>query len=90
MADIKRIVARIGELAQRQKNVELSDIQWVVKHLGENGFVVSETSNDHQTMFCVSGRRFGVCHHNRGSKQIKACYVRDFLDVMEDLGIHEE
>ena len=90
MADIKKIAARIGELAQRPKNVELSEIQWIVKHLGENGFSVSETSNNHQTMFSVNGRRFGVCHHNRGSKQIKACYVREFLEKMEDLGIHEE
>jgi hypothetical protein len=54
-------------------------------------FVDSCTSFDnHQTLLSVNGQRFGVCHHNRGSKQIKACYVKEFLDKMEDLGIHEE
>ena len=89
MADIKKIVARIGELAQRQNNVELSDIQWIVNQLGENGYAVSERKNDHNTMFSVKGRRFGVCHHNRGSKQIKARYVREFLDAMSDLGLYD-
>jgi hypothetical protein len=89
MADIKKIVARISELAQRQNNVELSDIQWIVNQLGENGYVISERKNDHNTMFSVKGRRFGVCHHNRGSKQIKARYVREFLDAMSDLGLYD-
>ena len=89
MADIKKIRAKITELAQRQRNVALSEIQWVVNQLGANGFVVSERSNDHNTMFRVSGRRFGVCHHARG-RQIKACYVKEFLDAMMDVGVYED
>jgi hypothetical protein len=90
MADIKRIRARISELAQRQKNVELSEIRWVVNQLGANGYAVSERSNDHNTIFKVNGRRFGVCHHNPGGKQIKACYVKEFLDAMVDVGLYED
>jgi hypothetical protein len=90
MADIKQIRARIRELAQRQKNVELSEIQWVVRQLGSNGFTVSERSNDHNTMFKVNGRRFGVCHHNPGGKQIKACYVKEFLESMGEIGLYED
>ena len=89
MADIKKIVARIAELARSQSNVQLSDIQWIVNQLGENGYPVSERKNDHNTMFSVKGRRFGVCHHNRGSKQIKASYVREFLDAMSDLELYD-
>jgi hypothetical protein len=89
MADIKHVRARIAELAKQRNNVEVSDIRWVVDHLGANGYVVSAKSNDHATMFRVGGVRFGVCHHNRGSKQIKACYVDEFLEKMEDLGLYE-
>lgn len=90
MADIKQVRARIEELAQRPKNVELSEIQWVVNQLRLNGYAVSERSNDHNTIFKVGGRRFGVCHHNPGSKQIKACYVKEFLDAMEEVGLYED
>lgn len=89
MADIGHIKERIAEIGQRRKNVELSEIQWVVDHLGRNGYSVSQRSNVHATLFRIEGRQFSVCHHNRGSKQVKACYVDDFLDVMEDLGLYE-
>jgi hypothetical protein len=90
MADIKHIRARIADLAQRRKNVELSEIDWVVEHLGNNGYEVSSRSNDHATMFRVNGHKFGICHHHRGSKQIKSSYVEEFLDVMQALGLYED
>lgn len=89
MADIRHIRARILDIAQRRKNVELQDIQWVVNHLGKNGYRVSSKSNQHQYLFRVNARRFGVCHHNPGSKQIKPCYVDEFLDAMADLDLYE-
>jgi len=89
MADLRHIRAKIAEIAQKEKNVELSEIQWVVNHLGENGYEVSTKKNGHQHLFRVNGKRFGVCHHNPGNKQIKACYVREFLDKMADLGLYE-
>jgi hypothetical protein len=89
MANLKQVREKIAEIAQREKNVELDEIQWVVKHLGENGYEVSVKSNDHQHLFRVNRIRFGVCHHNPGSKQIKPCYVREFLDTMADLGLYE-
>lgn len=89
MADLKRIKDRIAELAGRPKNVELSEIEWVVNHLGNNGYNVSIRKNVHSTMFRVNKRQFGVCHHNPGNKQIKACYVSEFLDAMADVGVYE-
>jgi hypothetical protein len=89
MADISHIKERIAEIGQRRKNVELSDIQWVVEHLGMNGYSVGHRSNQHATLFRIGERQFSVCHHHRGSKQIKVCYVDDFLDVMEDLDLYE-
>ena len=88
MADLKRIKDRIAELAGRPKNVELSEIEWVVNHLGNNGYNVSIRKNDHSTIW-VNKRQFGVCHHNPGNKQIKACYVSEFLDAMADVGVYE-
>ena len=89
MADISHIKEKIAEIAQRRKNVELSDIAWVVNQLEKNGYPVSQRSNDHATLFRIEKRQFSVCHHNRGSKQVKVCYVDAFLDVMEDLGLYE-
>jgi hypothetical protein len=31
-----------------------------------------------------------VCTHNPGSKQVKGCYVDDFLNAMMELGLYEE
>ena len=90
MADISHIQKRIAEIAQRRKNVELSEIQWVVEHLGMNGYLVSSKSNSHTTVFRVGKRPFTVCHHHRGSKQIKVCYVNEFLEAMEELELYED
>lgn len=89
MADIAHIREKVADIGQRRKNVELSEIEWVVIHLGKNGYEVSCRSNEHQHLFRVNGKRFGVCHHNLGNRQIKACYVDGFLDVMADLGLYE-
>ena len=89
MADIEKVIARIKELAERHKNVELSEIEWIVNQLGVNGYAISERKNEHNTMFSVNGKRFNICHHNRGSKQVKPCYVREFLDRMCDLELYK-
>ena len=89
MADISHIKKRISEIAERRKNVELSDIQWVVENLGMNGYSVSQRSNDHATLFRIGKRQFSVCSHHRGGKQIKVCYVVEFLDIMEEFGLYE-
>ncbi len=89
MADIQRIRAVIAEIAKRRHNVQLAEIQWVVRvvtQLKQNGYEVSSRTNAHQHLFRVNGRRFGVCHHNPGSKPIKACCANEFLDRMADLG----
>ena len=90
MADINKIKGRIQDMARRPKHVELSEVEWVVKQLGANDYRTSARRNSHQVLFNVNGRRFGVCSHNPGGNQIKACYVKDFLDAMEDLGLYEE
>jgi hypothetical protein len=90
MANLKQIKERIQELAGRRKNVTLSEIAWVVDQLGENGFSVGSRANGHQTLFRVNDRRFGVCGHNPGGKQIKRCYVDEFIKAMIDVGLYDE
>jgi hypothetical protein len=89
MADIGRIRERIAEIAHRKKNVELSEIEWVVNNLGRNGYSVSQRGNEHWIIFRVGERPFTICPHHKGSKQIKVCYVEEFLDAMEDLDLYE-
>jgi hypothetical protein len=90
MAELKKIKARIQELAGRPRNVRLSEIEWVVKNLGLNGFQTRAASNVHQTVFTVNGKKFGVCTHLGGSSQLRPEYVRQFLNAMIDLGLYDE
>ncbi|MEO7146100.1 MAG: hypothetical protein ABI165_21610 [Bryobacteraceae bacterium] len=90
MADLGKIGERISEIAGRRHNVTLDEIEWVVNQLARNGYTVSSKKNDHQKLFSVDQRRFGVCSHKQGSKQIKRCYVDEFLDAMIDLGLYED
>lgn len=91
MADINKIKNRIRDIALRPHNVDLSEVEWVVKQLGAvDDYKTSARKNVHQVLFRVNGERFGVCSHNPGSSKIKACYVRAFLDAMEKVGLYEE
>lgn len=90
MAEIEKIQERIRELAGRRKNVKLTEIAWVVSQLKQNGFDAGARNNGHQTLFSIGSVRFGVCSHNPGSSQVKACYVDGFLDAMIEIGLYEE
>jgi len=91
MDNLQRVRERIREIAGRRHNVKFSEIEWVFSQLKSNGFPNARSRNNgHQTIFSVAGQRFGVCTHNPGSKQIKACYVDAFLQVMIELELYEE
>ena len=90
MAYLEQIKERIREIAGRRKNVVLSEIEWVVNQLGRIGYQVSSRTNGHQKLFRVGTRRFGVCCHNPGEKQIKPCYVDEFIDAMIDVELYDE
>lgn len=90
MADLKAVKARIAEIAGRPKNVDLSDVEWVITHLGNNGYDVAVKRNVHQVRFTVNKCQFGICCHNRGNRQIKAHYVDEFLDAMTEIGVYED
>jgi hypothetical protein len=90
MADLKRIRARIKEIAEgNRKNVSLEDIRWVTSHLKLNNFVVNERKTTHEMLFRVGSQRFGVCDHNPGSQHVKRCYVDGFIRAMIELNLYE-
>lgn len=85
-----KIRAFIAEIAARPNNVTEADIKWVVDQLGNLGLYTSRDTNVHQVMYTVEGEQFGICTHHRGGKQIKRCYVRQFLAAMSNIGWYED
>jgi hypothetical protein len=90
MADITRIKAKILELAQREKNVALSEIEWVTDQLRQNGYDVKSREARHGKLFRVGSQRFMVNYHSKGNAQVKAYSVQDFISAMVELGLYEE
>jgi hypothetical protein len=62
----------------------------VIQRLSVLGFKTRITENEHQMLFTVDGKKFSVCTHHRGGSQLKACYVKDFLATMMDLGLYDD
>lgn len=85
-ADIRE---QIQQIAQSPRNVRLDDIRRVVKGLGAF-HQTSERRAKESVLFRVEDRVFSVCAHNRNDQHLKVCYVRGFLDAMEDLGWYDE
>jgi hypothetical protein len=91
MASIEKIKATIADIAQRRRNVLTSEIDWVIGQLKENGFDVrNPRKTRHGLLYGVGSLRFSVCTHHPGGKQVKACYIDDFIDAMTELGLYEE
>lgn len=88
MADAKKIRARIVEIATRPQNVTLADIEWVMGQLGQFGHV-EVSGNVHMKLWRFEDAIFSVCTHRGGGKQIKAIYVRNFLNAMIKTGWYE-
>ena len=91
MASLEKVLEKIAQIAERRKNTTVSEIEWVVNQLHEHGFQVREPRRTrHGVLYGVGPVRFMVCTHNPGSKQVKGCYVDDFLNAMVELGLYEE
>ena len=91
MSDLKKIKAKIKEIAGRRANVTLEEIVWVVSQLKEHGYETdSRPAGDHQTIFSVDSEIFGICTHHKGGRQLKRCYVKEFINAMIGLGLYED
>ena len=86
----KRVRSLIAEITQRPKNVDFQEIEWVINKLEQLGYEVRRKRNGGHHMFYVGGERFGVVTHNPGEKQIKRCYVEEFLKAMDNLNLMDE
>ena len=89
MPELWKVKERIRALANRSRNVTLAEIEQVLGQLSQHGYVVTSRMGTHGKLFNVNGQRFMVCCHNPGSKQVKACYVREFLKAMIELELYE-
>jgi len=91
MSSLEKVRERISQIAEQRNNTTASEIEWVVNQLSEHGFQVrAARKTRHGVLYGVGRTRFGVCFHNRGSKQVKGCYVDDFINAMIELGLYEE
>jgi hypothetical protein len=94
MASIEKVRSEIARIAQQRKNTTAAEIKWVVDQLGINGYVARSRNTSDGVLYTVGSaqlgvRRFGVCTHNRGNKQVKECYVDDFIEAMIEIGLYE-
>jgi len=79
----------IAAIAARPHAVRFEEIANIVAQLQRLGFPVSCREVRHGTLFRVYRRMFQITKHNRGSSQIRAFYVREFLKAMTDLELYE-
>jgi len=80
MATLEKVKEKISDIAEHRKNTTAVEIEWVVSQLPRLGFAVREPRKTrHGVLYGVGPVRFMICTHNPGSKQVKACYVDDFL-----------
>lgn len=91
MADAAKVRERIREIAQARNNVTVEEIEWVVNQLrGTYDVNDRPTNSGHGHLYRIGNRIFSVCVHHKGSKQVKSCYVDEFIDAMTDLGWYED
>ena len=90
MANIDKIRETIGKIGQPPKNVTAAEIEWVINQLEQHGFQVRRRKTLHGILYVVNSSRFSICTHHPGSKQIRACYVHEFLRAMMEIGLYED
>ena len=88
----KRIKKAIAKIAAGPRSVLFEEIDWVMNHLRDDlGYRMERSgSNLHYTYVVGNLRPFRVCDHHKGQKEVKVCYVTEFLDRMFELGLCED
>lgn len=91
MPDLKRIQDQIRSMEGRPNNVGESEITKIVEKLREDHGLDAGFRNTGHGKICWIGKHtFSICTHNRGSKQLKACYVKAFIKAAMEAGIYED
>jgi hypothetical protein len=86
---LDKVKEAIRGLAHRTANVEIEELIGIVESLGPLGYSVRVRKANHGALLAIDDQRVNVCFHNRGSKQLKPVYVRQFLRAMIELGLYE-
>lgn len=91
MASLDHVKKEIARIAERgRNNVTVSEIERVVNQLSSNGYTIDQRKTSHGVLFQINGQAFHVCTHHRGSSQVKACYVKDFIKAMIQLELYDD
>ncbi|WP_158821555.1 hypothetical protein [Granulicella sp. S156] len=88
MASAEKVRTRILELAAEPKDVTLADIDWVMHQLKQFG-EVETGGNAHMKIWRFEDTIFVICIHKKEFKQLKAAYIKDFLNAMIKTGWYE-
>jgi hypothetical protein len=89
MADRGRISRALADIASRPNAVTFEEVCQIVNQIRLLGEVaVKDRPTTHGYQFTIGSQIVRVKKNPRG--QMKACYVRDFLGAMVDLGYYEE
>jgi hypothetical protein len=91
MADLGDIQDQVRALAERPKNVEAKEICRILDDLNKHpGFESGYRDTGHGLSCFINDKTFSICTHNRGSKQLKPCYVKSFIKAAIEVGIYED
>jgi hypothetical protein len=91
MPDRKRIQEQISSLEGRLNNVEEGEILKLLRQIRDvYGVDADSRSTGHGRICWIGNQTFSICTHNRGNKQLKACYVKAFINATIEAGIYEQ
>lgn len=86
MAPKEKLRRRISELIARPKNVDIEEVEWVMKQLGA---VSRETR--HGVIFHVPGcgKHLMLNRYNNGQKHLPPYCVTEFRERMFEIGLYQ-
>lgn len=86
--NLERIRARLAEMAASPKNVDFDDlVNLLDKHIGPMYKNYNHHGSPHHA-FTVGTETFNIAKPTRGN--VKQVYVKNFLEKMANLGLHQE
>lgn len=88
--DADEIREAIRDVARHPHNVAFADIDRIFQNLRPFYTHSKKTKRKHSWLFEIGDQTFSVSDHNKGRRQVKACYVDNFIDAMINLGLYED
>jgi hypothetical protein len=86
--DVDRIKARVADLAKSPKNVRFEELETLLdSHIGHLFGNYSHRDRGSHHAFTLGDKTFNIKKPNAGC--VNKVYVRQFLNVMEELGLYD-